>query len=132
MDTARRWQVVSAVTAIAGLGVGSLLVGRTPSTPIEPIDLDLVVASTEPDRPIRDRPLSGTEIVPPLIREDQVEVPAPRTPIGRDTVGNPEVASLETPAASLASPAAPAPVPAPTAPSDRDDLDSDDSVDSDD
>ncbi|MFU8840656.1 MAG: hypothetical protein ACNA8R_08010 [Nitriliruptoraceae bacterium] len=130
MDTARRWQVVSVATAIAGLGVGSLLVGRTASTPIEPIDLDLVVASTEPDRPIRDRPLSGMEIVPPLIREDQVEVPAPRTPTGRAAVDSPEVAPLESPTASLASPAAPPPAPAPTAPVDRDDsLDSDDGDD---
>lgn len=126
MDTARRWQVVSVATAIAGLGVGSLLVGRTPSTQIGPIDLDLVVASTLPEEPIVERPRSGSEIVPPLIREDQVEVPVPSSPAdaGRDRV--------DEPAASLASPDAPAPAPAPTAPQPADSLDSDDSIDSDD
>jgi hypothetical protein len=129
MDTARRWQVVSVATAIAGLGVGSLLVGRTPSTEIGPIDLDLVVATSEPLPPALDRPLWGSEIVPPVIREDQVEVPAPSsaTDAGDDPIGEP--------AASLASPAAPAPAPAPTAPQpveSVDDLDSDDDDDDDD
>jgi hypothetical protein len=134
MDTARRWQVVSVATAIAGLGVGSLLVGRTPSTEIGPIDLDLVVASTaSDDLLVRDRPLSGSEIVPPVIREDHLEVPARSAPAAstRNPAGNPEVISLDTPVASLASPAAPAPAPAPIRPVDSDDgPESDDSVDS--
>lgn len=131
MDTARRWQVVSVATAIAGLGVGSLLVGRTPSTDIAPIDLDLVVTSTAgDDEPRLLGPLTGSEIVPPVIREDQLEIAtASSSDRGGDPVDNPEVISLDTPAASVASPAAPAPTQ--PAPADVDDsIDSDDSLDS--
>lgn len=126
MDTARRWQVASLATAVAGLGLGSLLVGRSPSTEIAPIDLDLVVVSTEPDLSSREerRPV-GPEIVPPVIREDTVELPAP-SGRSRDAVGDTEVVSQQTPTASVASPAAPAPA----APRPDVSLDSDDSIDS--
>lgn len=138
MDTARRWQVVSVATAIAGLGVGSLLVGRTPSTAIPTIDLDLVAASTAPDdEPFAQRPLDGSEIVPPIIREDQLEIPASgeSTEADRDLADGPDTRRPTTPAPSLPSPDAPAPAPTPPAPapdpadSPQDDVDEDDEDD---
>ncbi len=105
MDTARRWQVISVATAIAGLAGASLLLGRTASTESDPIDLDVTVPSTAliddpvpddpvpdepvrdepvPDEPVRDEPVPGSEIIPPIIREDQVEVPTRQDPAGED------------------------------------------------
>lgn len=40
MDTPRRWQLASTATAVAGLSVGALMLGRPVSHSVEPIDLD--------------------------------------------------------------------------------------------
>jgi hypothetical protein len=73
MDAPRRWQVASLVTAVAGLGLGSLMVGRSPSVAVEPIDLDTVAVSSASDEPTFRLPLPDPpEIVTPRVREDQL------------------------------------------------------------
>jgi hypothetical protein len=126
MDAPRRWQVASLATAVAGLGLGSLMVGRSPSVEVEPIDLDAVTVSSTSDEPTFRLPLPDPpEIVVPRVREDQL---SPDTPL---------TASAESPAEPTA-PSGPSEVqqPAPTAPAapaapadSVDSADPDDSVD---
>lgn|GEM_PF-2684037 len=99
MDTPRRWQVASLVTAVAGLGLGGLMVGRSPVVEVAPIHLDATTSISPDERPSLDRPVPDTdEIVPPRIRED-----------GLTTITTGPTDSLASPAAPPASstPAAP-------------------------
>ena len=131
MDTPRRWQVASIATAVAGLGLGSLLVGRSPSVEVAPIDLDAATIASTTEEPLLDQPVPDpAEIVTPRIREDRVapaDDPASQSlasPAGpapsRSREGEDEVAerSPARPAASKVSPVTP------------DSVDSADSVDS--
>ena len=73
MDTPRRWQVASIATAVAGLGLGSLLVGRSPSIEVAPIDLDAVSSATATEERSLDRPIPDpAEIVTPQVREHRI------------------------------------------------------------
>jgi hypothetical protein len=116
MDAARRWQVASSVTAVAGLSIGALMLGRTPSQPVETIDLDqltvvdgsgegsetiddgMPIEQPRPSRPERaPREPSNPEIVQPRVREDRPSV-APTTAVpggGSDSLDSPN--SLDSP-----------------------------------
>ncbi len=73
MATARRWQIASLATAVAGLGLGGLLLGRSPSVEVDPIDLDAVTASSTSDDPAFRLPPPGPpEIVVPRVREEHL------------------------------------------------------------
>ncbi len=137
MDTPRRWQVASIATAVAGLGLGSLLVGRSPSVEVAPIDLDMAVIAAAAQRPPRDLVLPDpAEIVPPDVREDHL------TPASAPTSSS--VASADpppSPSSRTEPPARPAPEPrapvaspdstsSPDAPAQADSVDSLDSVSS--
>ena len=105
MDTPQRWQVASIATAVAGLGLGSLLVGRSPSVEVAPIDLDTAMITAASDDPSFNLRLPDpAEIVIPEIREDRVPPAVEPTP-----------ASLASPDMTEPAPAAPAPPPAPQA-----------------
>jgi hypothetical protein len=128
MDTPRRWQVASVATAVAGLGLGSLLVGRSPSVEVAPIDLDTALIAAAEARPARDLLLPDPiEIVTPGVREDRIDpVSVPTT----TSVASPDPASSTSPRTEQPSRSAPAPT-APTAPLDSNSSsDSVDSVDS--
>ena len=142
MDTARRWQVVSIATTVAGLGLGSLLVGRSPSVDVAPIDLDVVVAAAPQPSSVEDVLPPPPEIVTPTVREDHVE-PSPSVgstadadPSGPVTDRAPDASAVTiTSAVSTASPAesitrSPAPVDASAESPDSDTSLSEASVDS--
>ena len=128
MDTPRRWQVASVATAVAGLGLGSLLVGRSPSVEVAPIDLDTALVAAAEERPARDLLLPDPiEIVTPDIREDRIDpVSVPTT----TSLESPDPAPSSPPRTEQPSPSEPAPT-APEPPRDSDSsADSVDSVDS--
>jgi hypothetical protein len=96
VDAPRRWQVASSVTALAGLGLGAIALGRPTIEPVEPIRLEVGAredpsAATEPapeisfELPARE----GLTIVPPIVVEDPppTDAPAPRDP---DSVDDPD------------------------------------------
>src|SRR6056297_590982 len=73
MDAPRRWQVASFATAVAGLSLGSLMVGRSPSVEVESIDLDAVAVSSTTEAPTFRLPVPDpSEIVTPRVREDRL------------------------------------------------------------
>lgn len=104
MDTPRRWQLASTATAVAGLSVGALLLGRPVSDRVEPIDLDQVTMiesrsgdgevtagrQAPTDRPTDIRPESTSpepaepEIVQPRVIEDQLSDDPPSSEAAGD------------------------------------------------
>lgn len=131
MDTPRRLQVASIATAVAGLGLGSLMVGRSPSIEVAPIDLDTALIAATTDDPSFDLPLPDPpEIVVPRIREDRVDPADDPTP---DSLASPEAPAPSTPPGGSGEATEPVPS-APSAPAVPQDspgsVDSPDSVDS--
>ncbi len=132
MDTPRRWQVASIATAVAGLGLGSLLVGRSPSVEVAPINLDTALVAAAEQRPTRDLLLPDpVEIVTPEIREDQVDpTPTVTSVESPDPVPSPP-SRTEQPARSGPAPTAPvAPPDSSSSPESIGSVDSTGSVDS--
>lgn len=81
MDGPRRWQVGSSVTALAGLGLGAILLSRPSIEPVEPIRLLVADAATDgttsgagrtslPDVVVELPDGEGLTIVPPVVVED--------------------------------------------------------------
>ena len=135
MDTPRRWQVASIATAVAGLGLGSLLVGRSPSVEVAPIDLDTALVTAAEQRPARDLLLPApVEIVIPGIREDQIDpASAPSSVASPDPAPSPPSRTEQpsrTDPAPTGSVASPDNSSSPGAPAPADSVDSVDSVQS--
>jgi len=131
MDTPRRWQVASIATAVAGLGLGSLLVGRSPSVEVAPIDLDTALVAAAEHHPARDLLLPDpVEIVTPGIREDQVDPSSVPTTTSVESPDPPPSAPSRTEQPARTEPAPTAPAPPPDSSSSPDGPDSIDSVDS--
>jgi hypothetical protein len=124
MDAPRRWQVASLATAVAGLGLGSLMVGRSPSVAVEPIDLDTVAVSSTSDEPTFRLPLPDPpEIVTPRVREDQ---------LSPDEAVSADPASPDEPATSTSRERSPEVRELTPPDADDDDADDDDRADDDD
>jgi hypothetical protein len=157
VDAPRRWQVASSVTALAGLGLGALVLSRPTVEPVEPIRLVVGVredasASGEPlpDIAFELPATEGLTIVPPVVVEDPPPTEASTATVASVTsTSSPEEDAPSTPSSTSspapsapsstrstpAPPAPPAPAPAPGVPDSDDDpvsVDSDDSQDSDD
>jgi hypothetical protein len=134
LDTPRRWQVASLVTAAVSLGIGALSISRPSVEPVAPIVIDLVAGGYATQEPSG---TSGLHLVPtpaetagaePTVVEPTVVEPL--TPASLASVQS--VASPEEPATSVG-PAAPPPAPPPPAstPTAREQrVDSPDDVDS--
>jgi hypothetical protein len=80
MDRTRRWQVATAVTALAGLGIASASLSGSTEQPVAPIVLDhaasdapSVVPTPDPPSILDDR----ADIVSADVREDVVSPPSP-------------------------------------------------------
>lgn len=135
MDTPRRWQVASIATAVAGLGLGSLLVGRSPSVEVAPIDLDTALVAAAEQRPARDLLLPDpVEIVTPGIREDQLGSAPTTTSVESPDPAPSPPSRTEQPARTEPAPTAPVASPdstsSPDAPAPADSVDTVDSADS--
>lgn len=63
MDTPQRWQVGSVATAIAGLSIGALLLGRPSTEPVAPIEL-VSLEGAVPITPVQDDPADASESEP--------------------------------------------------------------------
>jgi hypothetical protein len=145
MDAPRRWQVASAVTALAGLGLGGVLMSRPSIEDIEPIRLQVVSSPASPDAPATRSIDSAGEVDDDELTIVDPEVLADvRTPDTPATVASPDepddaadttAGTTGTATDTSSGTARPAPAPAPSVPAvadDVDSIDSDDSVDSDD
>lgn len=125
MDVPRRWQVASLATAVAGLGLGSLMVGRSPSVEVEPIDLDTVAVSSPTDDPtFRLSPPDPPEIVTPRVREDRLSPAEAPLSASAESPDEPAPSTSRTGSSDVRKPS-------PAAPADSvDPADSADSIDS--
>jgi hypothetical protein len=96
VDAPRRWQVGSSVTALAGLGLGALLLSRPTIEPVEPIQLIVTDAPSEgteagaerspvPDIVFDLPEVEGLTIVPPVVVED---LPSPADEASVTTVAS--------------------------------------------
>ncbi|MFA9430844.1 hypothetical protein [Egicoccus sp. AB-alg2] len=116
MDTPRRWQVASVVTAAASIGAGALALHRPSAEAIEPIDLDVLAAQVAPG-PDADPPVTGSldaVIVPPDLLERVPTPPTPATPVTAETPATPgETPATPATPATLATPATPASIASP-------------------
>ncbi len=119
MDPVRRWQVATAVTAIAGLGLGAAALTDNPAQEVAPIELELVTSRELPVAPPQEL-FDRADIVSAEVREDHVGSSA------SSAVTATSVASADEPAPEVEQ------EPAPTTPQADDSDDSPDSVDSDD
>jgi hypothetical protein len=140
MDAPRRWQVASAVTALASLGLGGMLLGRPSVESVEPIVLELLGSQPGGGAPAG-QDGSGVDlaedatIVPPIVLQDlptPASTPSPEEPAAPDPDAGASTGGAST---SSGGPTAPSPSPAPTpAPEVADSpasVASDDSLDSD-
>lgn len=104
MDAPRRWQVVSVATAVVGLGVGGVLVGRSPSQPVAPIQLESPAGiSTPVGEEGGGAPDDPSEVE--LVRPRVVEVPG--APVSDDAAGSAGAPPAVEPPASGGSGSAP-------------------------
>jgi hypothetical protein len=108
MDTPRCWQVASIATAVTSLGVGALLVGRSTTEPVAPIELEIRTAGqpTELDRFTPDPSTLG-DLVP---ETTEPVVVLPESLVSAGSVGSPEE-PVPPPAPPPPSPTATAPAP---------------------
>jgi hypothetical protein len=113
MDTTRRWQVATAVTALAGLGLGAAALSGSTTDPVAPIVLDEAGSVTFDVVP---SPSSSSDreasIVSAEVREDVVSPPTPISLDSPDEAPSPTPSTGRSPAPSTAPPA-----PSPRAPS---------------
>lgn len=127
MDTPRRWQVASLATAVAGLGVGGMLIGRPAVDEVEAIELEHLtpsaVTTADPDERLTLRP------TPEIVEADVIGA-SEDTATTVETAGS--VASPEEPTGSpVTTPAPPSTSTTPTNTSDAPtNVDSPNSVDS--
>ncbi|MFA9446530.1 hypothetical protein [Egicoccus sp. AB-alg6-2] len=138
MDSARRWQVASLVTAAASIGMGALAIQRPSVQTIEPIDLD--VSSAHAAERIELVPQLPSERNAVIVAPDLLErAPTPATPTTAASTTTPASTATPATAASIDSPddgptATASPAPSPTvrspAPAPTQAADSPDSVDS--
>ncbi len=134
MDAPRRWQVASLATAVTGLGIGALLLGRPVTEPAAPIDLLVIDASATLD-------LGPDAVGPDIDTPATIEIVRPGSRIVGDTAGSATAASpasTDSPdgpslsgSGSTSAPPAPAPAPSPS-PDSPSSVDSPSSADSDD
>jgi hypothetical protein len=132
MDRTRRWQVATAVTALAGLGIASASLSGSTEQPVAPIVLDHAVSNTPNVVPIPD--LSSTfedraDIVSAEVREDMVSPPSPISLDSPDEGPTPTPAQSTSPTTLPPAGSATTPSPSPRATPSTDASGSVDSVD---
>jgi hypothetical protein len=116
MDTPRCWQVASIATAVTSLGIGALLVGRSTTEPVAPIELEIRTAGqpTELDRFTPD-PSTLADLVP---ETPEPVVVLPESLVSAGSVGSPEepVRPPTAPPATATAPTTTATAPPPPPP----------------
>jgi hypothetical protein len=142
VDAPRRWQVASIATAVAGLSLGGVMLGRSPSTAVPSIDLEVPADASAPTGVLEDRPGGSTELelVPPSVLEGpsavtQDSVASPAEPPGPEDGGGlptPDDGPSAPPEreASVSSEREPTPAPGPAPVASPASVDSPSSVDS--